>query len=277
MRLIWATDIHLDFITDEDEIRSNKNLDTFCSQFDSKLADAVIISGDISTGHVLINHLSKIERRIDLPIYFVLGNHDFWGRSFSLRQNIAHLCMSSERLNYLSSLDYIRLNDSTFLAGHDGWYDGLYGNPSTESFVMNDWTQILDFQETNFFGSYSLNSILSICRKEALLATQHVANSIKSILSRYKAKKIVIVTHVPPFKEHVDSTRGPKKSLYPWYASKTMGDMLLSAAKNNPSVKFEIFCGHVHSRHDEQILSNLTCRSGHAEYFDPLPQGIFEV
>jgi hypothetical protein len=56
-----------------------------------------------------------------------------------------------------------------------------------------------------------------------------------------------------------------------------MGDMLLSAANANPSVQFEVFCGHCHVEYNGHIVPNLLLHSGGSEYAEPKPQFTFDI
>lgn len=276
MRLTWATDIHLDFITNpNDVLASSRNLDVFCSLF--KESDGVILSGDISLSPFLRDHLIALESRLERPIYFVLGNHDFWFSDFStIRRDTARLASSSEYLKYLSVVPYIELSKDVFMIGHDGWYDGFYGEAKFSNYIMNDWVHITDyapFREDRI----NHNFILGVARQQALIATQHVAKSIKSLLTQRKPQKIIVVTHVPPFTQPLEHARGNRNDMYPWYASKVMGDMLLLAANSNPHVQFEVFCGHCHTEYNGYITSNLLLHAGGAEYSEPKPQLTFSV
>jgi predicted phosphohydrolase len=280
MRLAWATDIHLDFITDKNDVgMSCRNLDTFCSLFEE--SDGIVLSGDISLAPFLKDHLLALEERLSRPIYFVLGNHDFWFSDIaSVRDAMTKLSNSSEYLKYLSVVPYVRLTKTVFLIGHDGWCDGLYGDARHSSFVMNDWTSIKDFKSFHTpFNENPINydSILSVCRQQATIATRHIATGIKTLLSQKRAKKIIIATHVPPFTQPLDIAKSNKQNMYPWYSSKTMGDMLLSAANNNPSIQFEILCGHCHVEYNDRIAPNLLLRSGESKYSQPKPQLTFDV
>lgn len=278
MQLTWATDIHLDFITAVNDIHaSSRNLDTFCSMFGE--SDGVILSGDISLAPLLKDHLLALGERLARPIYFVLGNHDFWSGKFeSVRKEMTELSNSSEYLKYLSAIPYIKLDKTTFIVGHDGWYDGLYGDASQSNIVMNDWMRIGDY--IPFYTPFDKNrndSILHISRQQADIATHHVATGIKTLLLRQKPQKIIVVTHVPPFTNPFHLTKKSKQDVYPWYASKTMGDMLLSAANSNPSIQFEVFCGHCHIGYEDYIVPNLLLYSGVSEYAQPKPQFTFDT
>ena len=271
------TDIHLDFITHAASPNvSSKNLDTFCHLVLRENPDGALISGDISLATSLEEHLIDLESRLKMPIYFVLGNHDFWGGSFnSIRNLCSKITRESEYLRYLTVMNYTQLAPSVALVGHDGWYDGLNGDPRVTNFIMNDWTHITDFvRATRLDGSIDLNKILSISRQQARSAANHLAMSIKSAITQKNVKKIIVLTHVPPFL-NPHGRNEPELNL--WYSSKTLGDMLFSAAAAYPDVTFKVLCGHVHEACTLQITPNLIFQSGVAEYSKPMPQGIIEV
>jgi len=283
MRLAWATDIHLDFVTDPNDIfHSSKNIDTFCSLILKDKPEALLLSGDISLSSFLVDHLVALEERLRFPIYFVLGNHDFWRGDFDgVRRQMKNLSYIADHLKYLSTTPYINLEPNVSLVGHDGWYDGFYGDPKRTNFIMNDWNYVSDFAKAGVMSHNSPNieKVLLISRQQASSAAHHIANGIKAAISKSSAKKIIIATHVPPFTQPIDAGLNASEALnfYPWYASRIMGDMLLSAAKSNPHVKFEIFCGHIHSDYEGLIAPNLLLRSGKSEYSEPRCQGVYNI
>ena len=284
MRLTWATDIHLDFITNlQNPHASISNMNIFCSLLGNQKPESLLLTGDISLSQLLVDHLLAIEARLQVPTYFVLGNHDFWGSDFeSVRKQAMIVSKSSEYLRYLSAIPYVMLTDDTMLVGHDGWYDGLNGEPRNSSFIMNDWTQIKDFVRAGVINTHNnslnLEALLMVSRQQASTAAHHVATGIKSALSQRSPRKIIVATHVPPFVQPLNSVKSSnKQDFYPWYSSKIMGDTLTRAATANPNVEFEVFCGHCHSQYEDEILPNLTLRSGNAEYSDPRPQGTFDI
>ena len=76
MKLLWLTDLHLDRV---DQTR----LKAFYGVLASQSADAAVITGDISNAHLLPSHLLELGKTFGTrPVYFVLGNHDFYGSSF---------------------------------------------------------------------------------------------------------------------------------------------------------------------------------------------------
>ena len=74
MRLVWITDPHLDFVTD-DQARA------FCARTNSVSPDAVVVTGDIATATTIGPALDLLGDSLEAPLYFVLGNHDFYGGS----------------------------------------------------------------------------------------------------------------------------------------------------------------------------------------------------
>jgi len=70
MRLAWLTDIHLKFLAHD--FRQG-----FLEAVRDR-ADSVFISGDIGESHTIEALLGEMEATIQKPIYFVLGNHDFY-------------------------------------------------------------------------------------------------------------------------------------------------------------------------------------------------------
>jgi predicted MPP superfamily phosphohydrolase len=71
MRLTWLTDIHLSFLEDQ-------QLDRLLKRLSAKNSDAVIISGDIGEADNLHHYLGALSAALKPPIYFVLGNHDYY-------------------------------------------------------------------------------------------------------------------------------------------------------------------------------------------------------
>ena len=122
MRLAWLTDIHLKFLQTPQR-----------RQFLEKVkesADAVAISGDIGESTDIAQYLSEMANVVKKPIYFVLGNHDFYRDSIAgTRRRIAN-SPGTEHLHYLTSLGVVALTEDFAIVGHDGWAGGRLRNVS---------------------------------------------------------------------------------------------------------------------------------------------------
>lgn len=74
MKLAWLTDIHLNFLPDEE---------AFCASVAATDADAFVITGDIGEAPNVVMYLNQLDNYLERPIYFVLGNHDFYRGDFA--------------------------------------------------------------------------------------------------------------------------------------------------------------------------------------------------
>ena len=70
MRVVWATDIHLNFPGVEGR-------DVFFSSIRAQQPDVVFVTGDIAEAPSLTHLLHEMRQAIQVPLYFVLGHHDF--------------------------------------------------------------------------------------------------------------------------------------------------------------------------------------------------------
>jgi predicted phosphohydrolase len=249
------------------------------------------LSGDISTSSRLITHLAMLEKALQKPIYFTLGNHDFWDSSFEkVDKQMREVNNMSTFLKYLPATPYVSLSNSTAMVGANGWYDAIYGEPSL-NFLMMDWIRIYDYQELlvgspqNWENSARqkpctdkhLAALIDKSREFSSAAAHQVARGIKSA-KRNSLRNVIVVTHVPPFEitcAHKNHDTDPK--ILPWYSSKLMSDVLLQASEQLPDMKFTILSGHTHTYKREKIKDNLIAVVGRGEYSNPLVSDIITV
>ena len=71
MRAAWTTDIHLNFLKE-------KRRKVFFREISAQNPDMVFITGDIAEAPTLSFHLQEMAECIQKPLYFVLGNHDYY-------------------------------------------------------------------------------------------------------------------------------------------------------------------------------------------------------
>ncbi len=275
INLAWCTDTHLDFLEQNPE-----KFIKFCESLRDVRSDGILLTGDISDKKNLVYQLSALERIVQKPVYFVLGNHDFYGASVqTTRKEMNDLCGMSQFMKYLSGVSYIPLTPSTALIGHDGWYDAGYGDIRRTSIIMNDWLKIEDFARHHVVMPYvmpNFKRIIEICQRLAYEGVIHIMNGIKAAAKYHK--HILIATHFPPFDEaNVHNGRPAAPGYKPWYSSKMMGDMLRQAATHYPDVKFDVYAGHSHGKVDVDISHNLSCHVGGAEYNHPQLQNVIVV
>jgi len=121
-RVVWATDVHLNFLGRPDRR-------AFAESIVQEAPDAVLLSGDVAESPNVVACLEEMAEIVRRPIYFVLGNHDFYRGSITrTRQAVARAAAESEFLVYLNTQDVVELTPETGLVGHDGWGDARLGD-----------------------------------------------------------------------------------------------------------------------------------------------------
>ncbi|MBI5032602.1 MAG: metallophosphoesterase [Chloroflexi bacterium] len=139
-RIAWMTDLHLDFV------ENSKQIEQFCQSIVALNPDAVFIGGDIAVAETVEASLLMLVTQLRRPIYFVLGNHDFYKGSIAgVRAKIAQLTHRASLLHWLSNSGVIELTPNTGLIGHDGWADGRLGNRIRSHVMLNDYFLIQEF------------------------------------------------------------------------------------------------------------------------------------
>jgi predicted phosphohydrolase len=226
----------------------------------------LIISGDIAEGEVVCRSLKDFNNSFDFPVYFVLGNHDFYHGSFAeFEKNIRDLVKDSENLHWLSESGVVKLNDSTALIGVEGWGDARNGNLNLSEGAARDILAISDYK------GLSREEIKLFLNKKG----DRYAALLKPVLTEAveNFEKVILVTHVPPFVEVCldRSLRICGEFKLPFYTCKAIGDMLLEVMNENPACEMTVLCGHTHEKADAQILGNLRVRvkeSGYGSWWD---------
>ena len=253
-RLTWLTDLHLDFIGSDEEVGG------FCARLIETDADVVLISGDIATAAALEPSLRLLESCLRRPIYFVLGNHDFYGGSIAdVRRRVAALCRQSSCLRWLPEAGVVTLTAEAGVVGHDSWADGRLGHGSRSPFVLNDYFCIHDFHHLSHDEYFARLGELG----------DEAAAFFQEMLPRAfeRHRRMILVTHVPPFREaawHLG--RLSDDNAVPHFTCQAVGDVLRAIMARRPDCHLTVLCGHTHSPGIAQILPNLEVRTGHAEY-----------
>lgn len=267
MKLAWLTDIHLNFV---DEVARQK----FYQEIINTECDAVLITGDIAEAPCLEDILHEMGSGINKPIYFVLGNHDYYrGQINEVHNSMTALTNEPNNLFWLPASGIQKLNSHTFLMGQDGWADGRLGDFKNTQVELNDSRLIADLFQEKILGKYKL------LEKMQELADEDAAKlhtDLKQALKQ-KAKKIIILTHVPPFKEAcLYNGKISGDDWLPYFSSKVMGDLMTTLAKKNPGVEFLVLCGHTHSEANIRH-NNLAVEVGKAEYGQPEIQKLISI
>lgn len=274
-RLCWCTDIHLDHLLelvplangmyDGTRRQSETKVKNFCDKVLARRPDSVLITGDISEAPTIEAHLEALERNIPgVPIFFVLGNHDFYhGSIVEVRERLRRFDGTNGRLTWLNTQGAVSLTENTALVGHDGWYDGGYSDWFSSRLVMNEYHIVKEFRFKH------PNIVFETMQQLASQCADHIDQHVHEAAKNHK--NVLFGTHVPAFR---NNSRAPDKRLsdpqwLPNMSSKKAGDALLRAARAFPDVSFTCLSGHTHTAWEGQYLPNLRELTGTSDYGHP--------
>ena len=264
MKLIWLSDLHCEFI-------GAFQLRAFVGEIVAEKPDAVLITGDISNARLLEYYLGLLAELLQCPIYFVLGNHDFYLGGFALVDALVdNLCARHPNLVELGHNEIIPLGKDTALIGHRGWADGRAGQGSRSHVRLNDHQYITDlrepyaprlFAELNRLGDESADYLRTIAPK-----------------ALERARNLIVATHVPPFVEAALYQNKPSGSDFaPHFVNVAMGRAILEVAQGHPNKTITVLCGHTHHRAFYSRTSNLKIEVAGAQYHHPQIAAILTI
>lgn len=256
MLLAWVSDLHFESAEGPDA------LDRMIDAWNASAAEAVVCTGDIAEGSLLLPTLDRIDDRLTKPFYFVLGNHDFYdGPIDAIRQEVALLARDSRRLRYLTAESPIRLNDRTALVGDDGWSDGRVGSFLGSDVTMRDYERIPELS--------GIDANLRAAKLERL--GRDAADRVRpKLLSAFEtARTVLLATHVPPYREACRYKGYVADDCWaPHFVCGSIGEALTEIALARPDRRIETYCGHCHHVGLFRSLPNLTVYASAACYQD---------
>ena len=265
-RIAWMTDLHLEFLLPWE-------VETFFEEIEKCKADAVMITGDISQSKSLRSHLLQMANYLDVPVYFVLGNHDCYHSDIPIiREEMTKLTREKLGPVWLPEVGIVELTPEVGLVGHDGWADGRYGDFLASPVVLNDYLLIKSLRLANS------QDRLDRLRELGDEAAAYIRRILTEAVNQYK--QIFILMHAPPFQEscwHEGKTPSDNDPHLPHFSCKAIGDVLSEIARAHPDHDFTVLCGHTHGGGRAQILDNLLVHTGAAEYGKPVVNHVFEL
>ena len=264
-RIAWLTDVHLEFL-------NRSQLETFLTTLASARLDALWITGDIGQATSVHAYLNAMLKAVLKPIYFVLGNHDYYHGSIpQVRDVMTKITHRTSGMVWLPAGGVVEMTQSVCVVGHDGWSDGRYGDFMRSGIMLNDYQLI---HELSHLSKTDLWGRLQTLGDEAANHFRHV---LPEAASRYS--QVFILVHPPPFIEvcyHKGKPYTPDNPFLPHFSCKAVGDVLLEMAETYPHTHFTVLCGHTHGGGEALMRPNLRVLNGLAEYRHPQIQRIFE-
>jgi Icc protein len=264
LRAGWLTDIHLNFLSFESR-------SAFYGNIQSQKLDVLLVGGDIGEANSVAQILSEFVSATQVPLYFVLGNHDFYGGSIGgVRDMVTKQCASSEWLHWLPAAGVVPLTDDTALIGHDSWADGRIGDYAGSKVMLNDYVLIKELTE--------LTKPQLLLKLNALgdEAAGFLEDQARRALARWR--NLLVLTHVPPFRESCwHEGKISAEDYLPHFACQAVGDRLSGLMRKHRHSNMTVLCGHTHGAGVAQILDNLCVLTGGAEYGRPELQRILNL
>jgi Icc protein len=264
MRLVWTTDPHLNHVPVnawEHWVQANR----------SAQPQGILITGDISEGDDVVFQLQRIAESLPFPIYFVLGNHDFYQSSIGqTRRRVIEACREHPRLFYLTDLDPLEMPGGAFLLGDDGWGDGTVGDYEGSPVRINDFELIDEFK------SVAPSQWKQLLQDQGEQSARRLRHKLRILPG--DTRSVIVLTHVPPFREacwYQGNTTDDNWA--PFFVCGEVGKALLAAAAERPACKITVLCGHTHNSGVAKLSENLVVYTGAADYGAPIVEGIVQV
>jgi predicted MPP superfamily phosphohydrolase len=263
VRCSWLTDIHLNFLRP-------LPLKAFYDRIAAERPDALFVTGDIAESDSVVPRVTELARLA--PVYFVLGNHDYYRSSIRAVRQLAERIPGA---TYMQVADPIQLTPRTVMIGVDGWGDARCGNTAS-TVELSDWIRIEDFRAAKHNPAEKLEILQRLGSNEA--------RTLHRKLGQVKdTPELLVLTHVPPFVEacvYDDGPSGP--DWQPWFTCIATGEVLRTWAAAHPGTQVTVLCGHSHGIGTFAAAPNLTVRTGgwprgEKDYGNPVIQATLEI
>lgn len=239
MRATWLTDIHLNFMRP-------LALRAFYDRVRQEHPDCLFVTGDIGEADSVQRFVEEL-RKI-APIYYVLGNHDYYRSGIQAFR-------ATLPAGWLPALQPIQLTPNTVLLGVDGWGDARCGDLDS-NVQLSDWQLIEDFAPTRYDRSARVQLLQELGTAEAF--------TLGELLARAPASEhLIVLTHVPPFPQAcVYDGAQSEPAWLPWFTCIATGELLSEYAAAHPNKRITVLCGHTHGAGVYQHARNLEVRTG---------------
>lgn len=259
--LDWITDPHFD-------TKKVERLRTFLTSLHHRPSEGLLVTGDFCEGWNLTQILGILCASYKGPIYFVLGNHDYYGSWIEdQRKEVDKFRkqVSKRDIRFLTlEKEPISLTEKTCLIGHDGWYDGQFGLGKNSRFSMPDMDFRMGIRDITSKLQISTSSYFNLLSRLGKESADHIERLLKAAY-RKGFRKMLVLTHVPPFWETALFKRKmSSENSVAFFTNKALGERLEKFAQRNANCDITVLCGHTHSPCTYKRISNLTVKVGYS-------------
>ena len=263
MRATWLTDIHLNFLRP-------LALQAFYDTVRAQAPQVLLVTGDIGESDSVARFVDELAQIA--PVYFVLGNHDYYRSSIqTVRGQMARLDGAA---TWMPAIEPLRITERTVMLGVDGWGDARCGDLAS-TVQLTDWHAIDELKKHKEPGA-------------RIAALQRLgANEARALHGRLaeapEAPHLLVLTHVPPFPEAcVYAGEQSEPGWLPWFTCVATGEVLAEYAAAHPAQQITVLCGHAHGQGQIRPLPNLEVRTGgwpagQQDYGNPIVQATLDI
>ena len=265
IKLAWITDPHLDHLEKKDP----GALTRLGTALDREGVSSVLLGGDIADSRSFEKGLRRLVDVCGRPLYYVLGNHDYYFSSVAdVRGRAAALEIPG--VQWLPKAGVVDLGGESALIGHGGWGDAHCGD--LEDFIiLTDYAAISDLAVTidreDFWvnGFKKRNALVAKLQRLGEEAAEILRPRLLEALESYR--QILVLTHITPFRETCTYKGRPGSDEgFPGFLWDTMGGILKDAAASHPDTELLVLSGHTHQDSWGQITPNIRAWSAPADY-----------
>jgi 3',5'-cyclic-AMP phosphodiesterase len=262
-KFVWLTDTHLNIALSGATRRLTSHLLR-------ENPDGLLITGDISNGVHIESCLSSLARALPCPIYYVLGNHDYHGRTFaSVHSDLRRLQCEHPNLRWMTDSGVVDLGNGTAVIGTEGWYDARLGDPGWLRYTM-DWVLIPDL-----FLMSGHEARIDAFRKRADASSLLISTRLEAAFESFDT--VYVLTHFPPWKEATRDVGTLLEQFWlPYNTNVAMGRAIELVADSFLSKRIVVLSGHTHTDCWMRIRPNLECRVNRAKYYGR-PDGVENI
>jgi hypothetical protein len=262
---VWITDPHIDHLNRGDP----GALERLGAILDRLGATHILLGGDVADCRSFEEYLSRLTAACGRPVYFVLGNHDYYfGTVASVRERAA--CLGIPGASWLARSGVVDLGGGTALVGRGGWGDAHCGDLEdftvlTDYAAIGDLSATIDLRDFWLNGFHKREALVARLRELGEEAAEDLTRDVLEAAGAYR--RILILTHVTPFRETCTYRDRPGDVKgFPGFLWDSMGLRLRSIAEEYPGAEFLVFSGHTHAESRCRIAPNLRAWSSLSEY-----------
>lgn len=251
--LAWYTDTHLD------RARGLLLSQKLANRINELSVSGVVLTGDISNGSQIEKTLDFLATSVNVPIYFVLGNHDYHGRSLaSVNDGVAQVVEKHPNLVWATQ-GVTTISPGVALVGTEGWCDARVGykwwmRMTFDHFMIKDYS-ILRFSD--WIKRFHDKAV-----RGAIILEENLRLALRAHDHAY------VLTHFPPWDDSI--VHGMMKRFWTAYdVNHALGDAIDRVMADFPSKRCTVLAGHTHVP-TSWLRGNIECRVGYARSGRPL-------